>query len=131
MPETLQDYLERLQSYLGDRDPIKVQAATAKKLEQLMKRVPRRKLMRRPAPGKWSIGEIVAHLADDELVGAAERCAHQQRAPEHRFRQPDERGSREREHGADSVRSRIASCRNHCRRLGHTCDSVIARNRYR
>ena len=26
--------------------------------------------MRSPAPGKWSIGEIVAHLADDELVGA-------------------------------------------------------------
>ena len=70
MPETLQEYLERLQSYLGNRDPLKVQAATAKKLEQLMKRVPRRKLMQRPAPGKWSIGEIVAHLADDELVGA-------------------------------------------------------------
>ena len=70
MLETLQQYLERLRSYLGDRDPIKVQAATANKLEQLMKSVPRRKLMRRPAPGKWSIGEIVAHLADDELVGA-------------------------------------------------------------
>jgi hypothetical protein len=70
MPETLEEYLERLQSYLSDRDPLKVQAATPKKLEQLMKRVPRRKLMRRPAPGKWSIGEIVAHLADDELVGA-------------------------------------------------------------
>ena len=70
MPETLQEYLQRLESYLGDRDPLKVQAATAKKLAQLIKRVPRRKLMRRPAPGKWSIGEIVAHLADDELVGA-------------------------------------------------------------
>ena len=70
MPETLQEYLERLQSYLGDRDPLKVQAATPKKLEQLMKRVPHRKLMRRPDPGKWSIGEIVAHLADDELVCA-------------------------------------------------------------
>ena len=45
MPQTLQEYLKRLQSYLGDRDPLKVQAATAKKLEQLMKRVPRRKLM--------------------------------------------------------------------------------------
>ena len=33
MPETLQDYLKRLQSHLGDRDPLKVQAATAKKLE--------------------------------------------------------------------------------------------------
>jgi hypothetical protein len=27
-------------------------------------------LDRRPAPGKWCIREIVAHLADDELVGA-------------------------------------------------------------
>ena len=36
MPETLQEYLKRLQSYLGDRDPLKVQAATAKKLEQLI-----------------------------------------------------------------------------------------------
>jgi hypothetical protein len=27
-------------------------------------------LSHRPAPGKWSIREIVAHLADDELVGA-------------------------------------------------------------
>src|SRR6201981_3887632 len=70
MPETLQDYLKRLQSYLGDRDPLKVQAATPKKLEHLVKRVRRRRRTRRPAPGKWSIGEIVAHLADDELVGA-------------------------------------------------------------
>jgi hypothetical protein len=27
-------------------------------------------LSRGPAPGKWSIQEIAAHLADDELVGA-------------------------------------------------------------
>lgn len=33
MPETLQEYLKRLQSYLGDRDPLKVQAATLKKIE--------------------------------------------------------------------------------------------------
>jgi hypothetical protein len=36
-------------------------------------RQPRRRnwrLARRPAPDKWSIQELAAHLADDELVGA-------------------------------------------------------------
>src|SRR5262249_28599280 len=33
------------------------------------KGVTRRQMMRRPAPGKWSIAEILAHLAEGELVG--------------------------------------------------------------
>ena len=70
MAENLDEYLKRLRSYLGNQDPLKVQAATPKKLEKLLRgRAPAR-LTRRPAPGKWSIAEIVAHLADDELVGA-------------------------------------------------------------
>ncbi|MGH9748229.1 MAG: DinB family protein [Candidatus Acidiferrales bacterium] len=47
-----------------------MQLATPKKIERMIEGVPRQKLMRRPAPGKWSVGEIIAHLADDELVGA-------------------------------------------------------------
>lgn len=46
-----------------------VQAATAKKLERLIKGVPARKLRKRPAPEKWSVAEILAHLADAEIVG--------------------------------------------------------------
>jgi len=34
-----------------------------------MKPLSRRELSRRPEPSKWSIAEIVAHLADTELVG--------------------------------------------------------------
>lgn len=70
MPETPQEYMKRLAGYLGDQDPLKVQRATPKKIASLIRGVPKKKLTRRPAPGKWSIAEIVAHLADDELVGA-------------------------------------------------------------
>jgi hypothetical protein len=45
-----------------------VEAGTAKKLERLIKGVPASKLAKRPAPGKWSVGEILAHLADCEIV---------------------------------------------------------------
>lgn len=45
-----------------------VQAATAKKLERLIRDVPPSRLRRRPAPGKWSATEIIAHLADAEIV---------------------------------------------------------------
>ena len=38
------------------------------RLERLIRGVPRGVLTRRPGPGKWSIVEIVAHLADAELA---------------------------------------------------------------
>lgn len=53
---------------LAGQSPLKLQAATPKKLERLVKGVATGKLRKRPAPGKWSISEIVAHLADTELV---------------------------------------------------------------
>src|SRR5258708_25903382 len=49
--------------------PLAVQAATPKKLQRLIKGVPTSKLRKRPAPDKWSVSEIVAHLADAEIVG--------------------------------------------------------------
>ena len=53
---------------LTDEDPVKIQAATPKKIERLVKGAPAAKLRKRPAPDKWSVGEIVAHLADAEIV---------------------------------------------------------------
>jgi hypothetical protein len=50
------------------QDPLKVQAATPRKIGRLMKGVPPSKLRKPPAPGKWSVGEILAHLADAEIV---------------------------------------------------------------
>jgi hypothetical protein len=66
--ESFDDYRARVLGYLGKRDPLRVQAATAARLERLIKGAPGRVLARRPAPGKWSIVEILAHLADAELA---------------------------------------------------------------
>jgi hypothetical protein len=68
MPETPQEYIQRILGNLEGQDPLKVEAATAKKLERLIKGVAASKLRWRPAPGKWSVAEILAHLADTEIV---------------------------------------------------------------
>lgn len=52
------------------KQPLVVQAATAKKLDRLIKDVSTAKLRKRPAPKQWSVSEIIAHLADAEIVGA-------------------------------------------------------------
>jgi len=70
MPETPQQYIDRILGNVKGQDALKVQAATPKKLERFMKGVPVAKLRKRPAPGKWSAGEIITHLADCEIVTA-------------------------------------------------------------
>lgn len=47
---------------------IRVQAATPARLRRAMAGVSRAGLTWRPAPGKWSIREVVCHLADVEVV---------------------------------------------------------------
>jgi hypothetical protein len=68
MNETAQQYIQRITAHVEGKQPLAVLAATAKKLERLIKGVPSGKLRKRPAADKWSIGEIVAHLADAEIV---------------------------------------------------------------
>ena len=68
MQETPQEYIQRMLGNAKGLDPLKVEAGTAKKLERLIKGLPASKLRKRPAPGKWSVAEILAHLADSELV---------------------------------------------------------------
>jgi len=68
MQETPQEYIKRILGQLEGRNPLKVQAATPKKIERLIKGAPTSKLRKKPAPGKWSVGEILAHLADCEIV---------------------------------------------------------------
>jgi hypothetical protein len=69
MQETPQEYTQRMLSYTEGENPLKVQAATPGKLGKLVRGVPRKRLTKRPAPGKWSVGEILAHLSETELVG--------------------------------------------------------------
>lgn len=69
MKETPQQYIQRILSHTDGQDPLKVQAATPKKLHRLLGRATTSKLRKRPSPDKWSIAEIIAHLADTEIVG--------------------------------------------------------------
>ncbi len=68
MSETAQQYTQRILANAEGQDPLKLQAATPKKLARLIKGVPAAKLRKRPAPEKWSVAEILAHLADVEIV---------------------------------------------------------------
>jgi len=69
MTETAEQYRKRMLSQIDGKDPLKLQAGASGKIERLLKGVPDAKLRKRPAPGKWSVAEIVAHVADAELVG--------------------------------------------------------------
>lgn len=68
MNELPQQYTKRILDYVEGREPLAVQAATSRKLDRLVKGVSTAKLRKRPAPEKWSVGEILAHLADAEIV---------------------------------------------------------------
>jgi len=68
MSETAQQYTQRILANAQGQDPLKVQSGTTKKLARLIKGVPSAKLRKRPAPDKWSVAEILAHLADVEIV---------------------------------------------------------------
>ena len=69
MGETPEQYRNRMFSHLNGKDPLRLQAAAPARLQKLLKGVSSAKARQRPAPGKWSIREIVAHIADAELVG--------------------------------------------------------------
>jgi len=68
--ETPQQYQTRILA-LGDRgDPLTVLSSTAERLRAATRGRPADVLSRRPAPGRWSVHEIVVHLADAEVVFA-------------------------------------------------------------
>ena len=57
-------------SWLDGRDPLEVIRATPARLEKPIQRVSLETLNRSPAPGKWSVRDILCHLADCEVVFA-------------------------------------------------------------
>ena len=65
--ESAEQYTARLVANVGDNDPIAVQREAAPTLAGLIDNIPEEALRRRPAPGKWSVCAILAHLAEDEL----------------------------------------------------------------
>ena len=70
MQETAQQYIQRILSFVEGKEPLRVQQETPKKLQKLIKPLSKSQLTRQPEPGKWSIAQILAHLADAELAGS-------------------------------------------------------------
>jgi len=68
MKETVQQYVQRIQAKIAGKDPLRTQSETTKRLSGLLQRGSPAKLKKRPAPEKWSVAEILAHLADVEMV---------------------------------------------------------------
>jgi hypothetical protein len=70
MQETTQEYTQRILGYIEGKNVVDVLAATPRKVERLVRGVTKKRLKKRPAPEKWSVTEILAHLADAEIVWA-------------------------------------------------------------
>jgi DinB family protein len=68
--ETVPEYQARFAGYVAGKDPIAMQGAAIDTISHLLSGVSDDTLHRRPAPGKWSVVEIVAHLAEDELTSS-------------------------------------------------------------
>ena len=70
MQETSEQYIHRILGHVAGQDAIKVQRNTPAKLKKAIRGLSSRQLKWRPEAGKWSIAEIVAHLADVEIVAS-------------------------------------------------------------
>src|SRR6187402_1468591 len=68
--EAADAYKAKIFGFQAGADLLALQTAAPEKLASLTAGLSAEELARRPAPDKWSIQEIAAHLADDELVGA-------------------------------------------------------------
>jgi len=68
MQETPTQYTRRILGYQKGKRPFTVLARTPRTISRLIAGAPRRAITAPPGPGRWSVAEIIAHLADTELV---------------------------------------------------------------
>jgi hypothetical protein len=68
MPETFDEYTARILGYVEGRDARRILRSTPRALQKRIAGVPRRKLSTPPAPGKWSVAQILGHLSEIEML---------------------------------------------------------------
>ena len=68
-PAEIDVYVAGLLGLLGDQDPVRVLGETPGAVARLLDTVPAAMAIRAEAPGKWSMRDVVQHMADSELVG--------------------------------------------------------------
>ncbi len=64
------EYTQAILELLGDRDPLEVLDELPGRVRDLVQAMTDEQLRTAEAPGKWSMLEVVQHLADSELVWA-------------------------------------------------------------
>jgi hypothetical protein len=68
MAETAAQYIERILKHAEGLDGLAILTETPLRLEALVRTAPAERWRSRPAPERWSAGEVLAHLADAEIV---------------------------------------------------------------
>jgi len=116
-------------SFLDGRDPLAIIAETPAAVDRLLASIGPIAIDRSPAPGKWSPREIVAHLADTELVFSV-RIRHALAEPAHVI-QPfdqDDWATRYAAYDAPTAAATFAAIRRwNVALLGHLTETDLAR----
>src|SRR5262249_1627006 len=68
--ESAEQYKHRLAGYVEGKDFMIMQRESVGTLARLIDALPEKALRQRPGPRKWSVLEILAHLAEDELTAS-------------------------------------------------------------
>lgn len=63
-----QSYIAAILDTLGDSDPIRVLGETPRAIQKAIGGLSRQELSTPEPPGKWSMRQVLAHLADSEIV---------------------------------------------------------------
>lgn len=69
-PEEIKGYVTAVLGLLGDREPLSVLRETPDALRRAVAGVPPAVLREPEAPAKWSVAQVLQHLADSEVVWA-------------------------------------------------------------
>jgi hypothetical protein len=66
--ESVSQYIARIERNVAGKDPLAILRKTPNTLTRAVEAATRSRLTARPAPGKWSAGEILAHLSELEIL---------------------------------------------------------------